>query len=359
VLKDCPPETVFLAAVSGGADSMAMLTALHALRCGGIIGKDALYCLHVEHGIRPAEESRGDAEFVREFCKNNSIECFIENIPPGKIAFLARRKGSGIEAVARYFRHRALSREADRLGDKTLILLAHTKDDLLETALMRILRGAGSAGLAVMPEKRGRLLRPLLKMTRADVIEYLKAKNISWREDSTNTDEKHLRNRIRLRLIPLLNEAFPSWKSGIFGMAETQSLTAVFIAGETKARIKWSNYQRKNIHNCGHVQETSHNALCDSEDNNFPASVFTEAENFFAQDQIIREEAVFQAIDELLKNRKNPRPVKRAVVRRFCAGTVNAADLGTVKISREREKIILSRAKKEYFESGISRLVKG
>ena len=315
---------------------MALLTALIALRDSGIVGKEALFCLHVEHGIRSAEESKGDAEFVREFCKSSGIECKIENIPPGKVAALARKKGIGIEAAARFFRHRAFSKEANRLGEKTIILLAHTKDDLLETALMRILRGAGSVGLAAMPVSRGRLLRPLLKMTRADVVEYLKTKNISWREDSTNADEKYLRNRIRRALIPLLNDAFPSWKSGVFNMAQTQSLTADFIAGEAIARVKW--------------HEVAHNATSHA--------VFTEAKNFFAQDQIIREEAVFLAIDELLKNKKNPRPVKRAVVRRFCAGVVNAADLGPVKIVREGEKIILSRAQKEFFENGISRLLR-
>jgi len=314
---------------------MAMLAALHSLRSGCIIGKDALFCLHVEHGLRPAEESQGDAEFVREFCKSNGIECRIENIPPGKIAALALRRGIGIEAAARFFRHRVLSKEANRLGGKTLILLAHTKNDLLETALMRILRGVGSAGLSAMPVKRGRLLRPLLKMTRADVIGYLKTKNIGWREDSTNTDEKYLRNRIRRTLIPLLNETFPSWESGVFNMAQTQSLTADFIASEANRHIKWLKIARN---------ANSH-------------AVFTEAKNFFAQDQIIREEAVFQAIDELLKSKKNPRPIKRAVVRRFCEGTVNAADLGPVKIKREGEKIILSLMQKEYFESGISRFV--
>jgi len=315
---------------------MALLVALHSLRSGGIIGKDSLFCFHVEHGLRPAEESQGDAEFVREFCKSNGIECRIENIPPGKIAALAQRRGIGIEAAARFFRHRALSKEANRLGDKTLILLAHTKNDLLETALMRILRGSGSSGLSAMPIKRGRLLRPLLKMTRAEVIEYLKEKNINWREDSTNTDEKYLRNRIRRTLIPLLNEAFPSWESGIFNMAQTQSLTADFIASEAKARIKW--------------QEIARNANSHV--------VFTEAKSFFAQDQIIREEALFQAIDELLKSKKNPRPVKRAVVRRFCADTVTAADLGPVKIRREEKRIILSLMQKEYFEKGISRLIR-
>jgi len=315
---------------------MAMLAVLHSLRSGCIIGKDALFCLHVEHGLRPEEESQGDAEFVREFCKSNGIECGIVNIPPGKIAALAQRRGIGIEAAARFFRHRALSKEANRLGDKTLILLAHTKNDLLETALMRILRGSGSAGLSAMPAKRGRLLRPLLKMTRADVIGYLKTKNISWREDSTNTDEKYLRNRIRRTLIPLLYKGFPSWENGVFNMAQTQSLTADFIANEAKTRVKWLKIARN---------ANSH-------------TVYTEAKNFFAQDQIIREEAVFQAIDELLKSKKNPHPVKRAVVRRFCAGTVNAADLGYVKIKREEKRIILSLAQKEYFEKGISRLIR-
>ncbi len=323
---------------------MALLSALLALRDGGVIGKDALFCLHVEHGIRSVEESQGDAEFVRKFCESKGIECKIENIPPGKVAALARKKGIGIEAAARFFRHRAFSKEANRLGEKAIILLAHTKDDLLETALMRILRGSGSAGLSAMPEKRGRLLRPLLKMTRVDVIEYLKAKNISWREDSTNADEKYLRNRIRRALVPLLNEAFPSWKSGVFNMAQTQSLTADFIAVEAAARVKW--------------HEISHNGLKDCANSKFPVSGFTEAKNFFAQDQIIREEAVFLAIDELLKNRKNPRPVKRAVVRRFCAGAVNAAALGHIKISREGEKVLLSRVQKEYFEIGISRLLR-
>jgi tRNA(Ile)-lysidine synthase len=353
---------------------MALLTALHALRSGGIIGKDALFCLHVEHGLRPAEESKGDAEFVRLFCQNNSIECRIKNIPPGKIARFSQRRGCGIEAAARFFRHKAFSKEAKLLGEKAIILLAHTKDDLLETALMRILRGAGPAGLAAMPAKRGRILRPLLKMTRADVTEYLKAKNISWREDSTNTDTQYLRNKIRHKLIPLLNELFPSWKSGIFNMAQTQSFTAAFIASEARACIKWDScesqacikrdsYEQRDIQSNERSSKTSRNTsrntLRNCADKMAPISVFTDAENFFTQSQIIREEAVFLAIDELLVNRKNFNSVKRVVVRRFCAGEMNAVDLGSVKLSRVEGKIVLSRKREEFFESGVLRLVEG
>ena len=315
----------FLAAVSGGADSTAMLAALCA-----VVRKESLFCLHIEHGLRPAEESRADCEFVRGFCKKQNIKCLVASVPPGKIASFARRRGTGIEAAARFFRRRIFFREAARLGDDTYILTAHTKDDMLETLLMRVLRGSGPSGLAGMPSIRGRILRPLLNVSRADVIGYLTEKKIPWREDSTNSDEKFLRNRIRRRLVPLLNESFPSWKSGLSSLAETQSLTADFIGGEARRRVNWD------------VKKT----------------LSTDEKNFFAQERIIREEALFQGIDLLLSGAKNPRPVKRSSLRRFCAGFAPAADLGPVSVRREDGKILLSKARKVFCESGFSLLIK-
>jgi len=326
VLKDYPLDTVFLAAVSGGADSIAMLTALSVVKC-----KDSIFCLHVEHGLR-AEESLGDAVFVREYCEKLGIKYRIVSIPPGKITAFAESKGVGIEAAARFFRHRVLSREAARLkvarlGNNTHILIAHTKDDMLETVLMRLLRGCGPAGLAMMPEKTGRIIRPLLFMNRIDVIQYLTEKKLSWREDSTNTDEKFLRNKIRRRLIPLLSEDFPSWKSGVSRMAETQSFTADFIAEEAKQNVHWTP----------------------------GSSLSTDADNFFAQPLIIREEALFQGINLLGKSRV--KTIKRAVIRKFCAGTVTTVDLGPERVRREGGKILLLRVEKEFFECGVSLLI--
>jgi tRNA(Ile)-lysidine synthase len=308
---------------------MAMFSALCA-----VVPKERLFCLHVDHGLR-AEESKGDAEFVRDFCEKNGIGCRVESIPHGKIEFYAQHKGIGIEAAARHFRRRALFREAARLGDNTLILIAHTKDDLLETALMRVLRGAGPAGLAVMPEKRGRILRPVLSFSRSDIINYLSEKKIPWREDSTNTDEVFLRNKVRRRLVPLLDEFFPAWKSGLTGMAATQSLAADYLAGEAKRRIVWE--QNKN-------------------------SFSTGEENFFAQDIIIREEALFQGVDLLVslckKIRASSSVPKRSVVRRFCAGAVAAADLGLLRVRRKNGVIVLSPIRRDFSESGFSLLIK-
>jgi tRNA(Ile)-lysidine synthase len=333
-----------------------MLTAL----CSLLRTEDSiiLRCLHVEHGLRSKEESCGDAEFVRDFCREHKIKCRIKHIPQGKAAAFAQRKGIGIEAAARYFRHKALNAEAARLGVNTRILIAHTKDDALELALMRILRGSGPAGLAALAEEKEKkkekrkekreksnrepsnlrfavrrfgkeILRPLISFSRKEVIAYLNEKGVFWREDATNTDEKFLRNKVRRRLVPLLDEFFLSWRKGVTAMAETQALAADFLTEEARNRIKWD------IKN----------------------GLFTEAENFFAQPLIIREEALFQAIDEILIGRLNLRTVKRAVVRRFCERHVKAVDLGTVKVRIEEGLVVVSLAEKEFFEKGVSRLI--
>jgi tRNA(Ile)-lysidine synthase len=310
---------------------MAMLVSLCAFW-----SREKLFCLHVNHSLRPAE-SAADAEFVAAFCKEQGVQCNVVDIPPGKIARFAKRKGTGIEAAARFFRRRAFFKEAARLGENVLILTAHTKDDLLETALMRVLRGSGPAGLASMPVKKGRLLRPLLSVTRADVVDYLKAKNIPWREDSTNADEKLLRNRIRRRLIPLLDEAFPSWKAALCGLAETQSLAASFLAEEAQRRVIW---------------ETARSS------GKTHLSLSTDAESFFAHPMIIREEAIFQGLDRLLAGREGSALVKRAVVRRFCAGNAAAADFGPLRVRRKGGKLVLALKRKECHESGFSLLIK-
>lgn len=315
---------------------MAMLTALAAP--GNSPGPAfVLRCLHVEHGIRPAEESRGDAAFVRELCGKLEIPCKIVSIAPGKIAAAAKRRGIGIEAAARLYRHRALLGEARAIEAESAapvrILIAHTRDDALETVLMRILRGAGPMGLSAMPARRGRILRPLLALGRAEVLRYLGEKNIPWREDSTNADTRFLRSRIRRRLIPFLNEYFPAWQKGLAALAETQSLTAAFIDGET-GRVNW----------------TAAGGGAGSR------ILRTDAEFFFARPVIIREEALFRGIDRLLSGKSLP--IKRAGIRRFCGGLTKAADLGPVRVRREDGRILVSLKKPRAAESGFSLLIK-
>jgi tRNA(Ile)-lysidine synthase len=311
-LEKLKPGTACLAAVSGGADSTAMLTALAALRKEAGFG---LYCAHVEHGIRPAEESRGDADAVQALCEKLKVPCQVIIIPRGKIAAFASKNGTGLEAAARYFRHRALSAERRRVK-ANWILTAHTRDDMLETLLMRFLRGSGPVGLAPMMRNKGRILRPLLDVSRQDVLNYLKEKNLQYRTDSTNDDISLLRNRVRHKLIPVLDAQFPSWRSSVLTLAETQGLIADFLESETRKRLPWESGE---------------------------TLIKLREDDFFNAPLILREEVVFAATD-MLTVRSNGKPwqyPKRSAVRRVVKQG-QAADLGPVRLERRNGFITLA-----------------
>jgi len=185
-------ETV-LVAVSGGADSVALLHLLHALAPAWRL---TLHVLHVDHGLRP--DSAADGRFVRELGERLGVPVDVERV----------RVGPGsIEAAARAARYAALDAAGARVGAGR-IALGHTLDDQAETVLMRVLGGAGVRGLAAIPPVRGRIIRPLIDLRRAALRDMLTAAGLAWVEDPTNRDPKFLRNRIRHELLPLLAAAY-------------------------------------------------------------------------------------------------------------------------------------------------------
>ena len=325
-----------------------MLAALAAIREGGCLTR--LHCIHVEHGIRPEAESRGDGEFVKSLCRQFKIPCRVVHIPQGKIAETAGKQGIGIEAAARLYRRRVWHHEIIRLetlytktgltgtGNRIVrILTAHTADDMLETVLMRILRGSGPSGLAAMPQSRGRILRPLLGLNRSDVLAYLGEKKIPWREDSTNSDIVFFRNRIRHCLIPLLAGEFPRWRKALSSFAQTQSLAADFIGAEANRQVIWK-------------AENKEKALS------------TDADYFFSRPVIIREEALFQGIDKLFSAacvHGLTSTVRRKNIRRFCEKKINSADLGRLKLVKDscQVTLILKQDSASCSESGFSLLI--
>ncbi|MDR3122986.1 MAG: tRNA lysidine(34) synthetase TilS [Treponema sp.] len=321
---DWPAGTVLLAAVSGGADSSAMLAAL----AGPGDGSFDLCCVHVEHGIRPAAESRSDAAATEALCAKLSVPCAVVSIPPGRIARAAKRRGLGLEAAARLYRHAAWNAEARRVG-AAKILVAHTRDDLLETVLMRVLRGSGPAGLAAMPREKGRVLRPLLETTRSDVLAYLEERGVSYRVDSTNADPAFLRNRIRLKLIPCLDEWFPSWRKTLADLAETQRLVADFLAAEAAARIPWED-EAAGLRR-------------------------TDRDNFFSQPAILREEALFAVLDRFSGGRASG-PPRRKALRVFTRGKAGSLDLGRAVLQSDARRVTLTLPRRG--ERGFSLLIK-
>jgi tRNA(Ile)-lysidine synthase len=302
-----------------------MLAALAALRDGSF----DLRCVHVEHGIRSAAESRGDAAAVEALCAELAVPCSVVSILPGRIARTAKRRGTGLEAAARLYRHAAWNAEARRIG-AAKILVAHTRDDLLETVLMRALRGSGPAGLAAMPREKGALLRPLLGTTRAEILAYLSGRGIPYRTDSTNADPAFLRNRIRLRLIPCLDEFFPSWRKTLADLAETQRLVAEFLEAEAAARIPWKK-------EAGAVWATGRN-------------------NFFSSPAILREEALFAAWDRLAGGSR-ARPPRRKSLRVFAGGNAGSLDLGRALLRSDARRVTLTQSRRG--ERSFSLLIKG
>jgi tRNA(Ile)-lysidine synthase len=201
-------------AVSGGADSLALLHALRTL--AGPRGWK-LAVVTVDHGLRSG--SAADAAFVADHAKALGLAARLETLAP---ADLARHRHAGQEGAARAARYEALWRAAGELRCGWLAT-GHTLDDQAETVLLQLLRGAGPDGLAGMPVRGGRLLRPLLGVRRAETRDCCAAIGVDWREDPTNAEPGPLRNRVRQRLLPLLEELRPGATGSL---ARTAALAA-------------------------------------------------------------------------------------------------------------------------------------
>ncbi|PLX73150.1 MAG: tRNA lysidine(34) synthetase TilS [Desulfuromonas sp.] len=194
------PGEKILAAVSGGADSMALLDLLR--RLAPEYGFE-LVVAHLDHGLR--DESHADAEFVAAYCRQHGLPLTVEAVD---VAALAADRGDGIENTARTVRREFLQRVASEQGCAR-VALAHHADDQAETLLFRLLRGSGLSGLAAMRLQKGIFLRPLLPFRRSELERYLKGRGLDWREDDSNRDLRFSRNRIRNRLLPELLEYNP------------------------------------------------------------------------------------------------------------------------------------------------------
>lgn len=195
-------------AVSGGADSVALLDASYRLAQRGKLPVK-IFAAHLNHQLR-GEESDADETFVRQLTLNRGVECLIERIA---IADFAKAEKRNLEATARRLRYEFLARAAGKFGAE-LVCTAHTQDDQAETLVMRLLRGTGAEGLQGLHSIRRlnettRLIRPLLKASRAEVLAHCAHYGLEFRQDSSNSSPKLTRNRIRHELIPLLQSFNP------------------------------------------------------------------------------------------------------------------------------------------------------
>lgn len=201
-LKELSPDRLYLVALSGGADSIAL----------ALMMKEAglnIHALHCNFHLR-GEESERDEKFVRHFCDKNDIPLYVCHFDTRT---LAKEHGVSIEMEARELRYNWFAEQALKLNAEA-ICVAHHKDDQAETLLLNLIRGTGLRGLSAMHPDRTikglRILRPLLGITKQEILDYLSSRQQEYVTDSTNLERDALRNRIRLDVLPLLRELNPN-----------------------------------------------------------------------------------------------------------------------------------------------------
>ncbi|HST32408.1 MAG TPA: tRNA lysidine(34) synthetase TilS, partial [Solirubrobacteraceae bacterium] len=189
-----------VAMVSGGRDSVCLLDVAVALR-----GAGAVHALHVNYGLREAADA--DERHCASLCAELGVELSVVRAAqaPG------RRQGN-LQAWARELRYDAAERLARELdaGAGALIATGHTASDQVETILYRLAASPGRRALLGMAAADGRLVRPLLAITREQTAAYCKARGLAWREDASNEDERFARARVRAKLVPALREIHPA-----------------------------------------------------------------------------------------------------------------------------------------------------
>lgn len=224
-----PAGCTVLCAVSGGADSVCLLDLVRRL------GDVTVLCAHFDHGIRGAESAR-DAAFVEALCEEWGVPFFLGR---GDVPAYAAENGLSIETAARELRYAFLERTAKEQG-ADVIATAHNLNDNAETILFRMARGTGLRGLAGIPARRGKIVRPLLQTPRRDIEEYLAAHNIPHVEDSTNAEPDAARNRVRRDVLPMLESVHPGAAAGIVRMSETLAEDEAFLASLAEERLaRW------------------------------------------------------------------------------------------------------------------------
>ena len=187
-----------LVALSGGADSVALLRVLQSL---GYICE----CAHCNFHLRGLESDR-DETFVRQLCEKQGILLHVTHFDTSAYA---KDHHLSIEMAARELRYEWFEYIRKEIG-ASVIAVAHHRDDSVETFLLNLMRGAGINGLRGIPVKNGKIVRPLLSVSREDILDYLQAIHQEYVTDSTNLEDEYMRNKIRLNILPAMKEVNPS-----------------------------------------------------------------------------------------------------------------------------------------------------
>ena len=234
--------------ISGGADSMALLhmAATEPIDLGDGAGlarvaKEHLHVLHVNHLLR-GEDADADQHFVQATCDSLGIPCTALRVD---VAKLAQERDGNVEEMGRRVRYDAARELAQKLcteqgvsRQKAKILTAHTADDRAETFMMNVMHGSGMSGLASIPRHRGLIYRPLLDYTHDQLKDWLKARDLDWHEDATNTDTHYLRAYMRHNVLPLLKARNPMLVQTVCKIADLMTDEDDYLEGKAARKLR-------------------------------------------------------------------------------------------------------------------------
>ena len=234
--------------VSGGADSMALLhmAVTEQIDLGDGAGlvrvaQERLHVLHVNHLLREADAD-ADQHFVQATCDSLGIPCTVLRVD---VAKLAQERDGNVEEIGRRVRYDAARELAQKLcveqgvsRQKAKILTAHTADDRAETFMMNVMHGSGMSGLASIPRHRGLIYRPLLDYTHDQLKDWLKARDLDWHEDATNTDTHYLRAYMRHNVLPLLKARNPMLVQTVCKIADLMADEDDYLEGKAARKLR-------------------------------------------------------------------------------------------------------------------------
>lgn len=219
---------IVIVALSGGADSVALLDILNSVKEKYNV---ALYAVHINHGLR-GEESQRDENFCKTLCEKYGIKLFVRH---KNVAELAKKNKISEELCGRNVRYRVFEELSKELSAK--VATAHTASDNAETLLFNITRGASLGGVCAIPPVRGYIIRPLIKCTRTEIEQYCSEKNLVYVTDSTNLTDDYTRNKIRHNVIPALKEINPAFEYSALRLSENAREISDYLYAMTEKAI--------------------------------------------------------------------------------------------------------------------------
>lgn len=266
-------EDKIVVGVSGGPDSITLLNILKNIKESKYINFEIVVC-HINHMIR--QEAIGDEEYVKKYCKDNNIECYVKRIEVEK---MAETQKIGTEEAGRKARYEFFNEILEKTNSNK-IATAHTANDNAETVLMNIIRGSGTTGLKGIEAKRDNLIRPLIESTREEIEDYCKENNLNPRIDKTNFENIYTRNKVRNMLIPYIKENFnPNIIDSI---------------------NRLSNLSKQENTYLDHITEKTYNTLLLEEKND---EIILDLKAFNSQELVIKNRVVLYTINKVLGTR--------------------------------------------------------